>query len=51
MHVIMVLQRLEKFAGVGALLVGQFRKAFGDITELTGHDRPAIGGEPLRDGV
>src|ERR1043166_8958270 len=48
MHVVMVFQGLEKFAGASALFLVQFRKVFREIAELAGDNGPAIGGQPLR---
>src|SRR6187551_180769 len=49
MHIVVVLEDLEEFAGMLPLFVRQFWKTLGDVTELARDDRPAIRREPLRD--
>src|SRR5438270_4978533 len=51
MDIIVIFEGLEKFAGLCALLVGQLRKTFRDVTELAGHDGPAVRRQPLGDGM
>src|SRR3954468_17923093 len=47
MHIIVVFEGLEKFAGMLPLFVGQFRKALCDVAELARDHRPPVAGEPL----
>jgi len=41
-NVVVVVERLQKFAHLGALRVGEFGKIFRHITEFTRHNRPAV---------
>jgi hypothetical protein len=50
-HVVVILECLQKFAGFDALRFIELRKTFGDVTELAGGNGPAILGEPSRDGM
>src|ERR1700730_8215759 len=51
MHVVMIFQSLEKFAGMGPLFVGQFWKAFREIAQLARDNSPSICHQPLRNSV
>src|SRR5450432_2610379 len=51
MHVVMIFQGLEKFAGMDPLFVGQLRKAFSEVAQLARHDGPSICRQPLRNRV
>lgn len=51
MDVVVVVEGLEEFADVGAVLLGEFGVDFGEVAHFTGDDGPAVFGEPLGDGV
>ena len=51
MHVIMVVEVLQKFAHFGALLRGKFRKILGNVAHLARDHGPAVPGQPLGDVV
>ena len=42
MHIVVVVERLEKFPDFGALSIGKFGKLFWHMAELARHDRPAV---------
>ena len=51
MHVVVIFQSLEKFAGVNALFLSQLRKIFRDVPQLARDHGPSIFSQPLRNRV
>ncbi len=49
MHVVVIVEFLEKFASLGLLCVGELGKLFGHITQFARHNRPAVCSEPFGD--
>ena len=50
MHIIVLLERLEKFPCFSTLFVGQGRESFGNIADLAGHYLPTVVLEPCGHG-
>ena len=51
MHIVVIVQVIEKLADFRLLLFGQAREVLRHVADLAGDDGPAVFGEPLRDGV
>ena len=47
MHIIMFVERVEKFADFILLRLGEFGKLLRNVANFARHDRPAVGGKPL----
>jgi hypothetical protein len=50
-HVVVVLKQLEEFSHLGAFVLAQIRKIFGDIPELARYHCPVVLRQPLRDSM
>ena len=49
--VVVVVERLQKFADFGALRVGQFGKLLRNVADFARHHRPAVWRKPFGNGV